>query len=338
MHCPICGTSLSQNASFCPTCGKLMNTSGGEAEGLDRAKTLPPISPYDPYHSQPTPATYYGTQVPVADKQYPSSPLTLSPPPPPRRRSSRGLTGIFIGIIVILLVSVGLGGWLLHKQSALASHSIKPTATPQLTHATPTATANTLFQSLPGMWTQCAVENATCTLNGTRTVAFGANGSFYYANESNAVACSVSIFGDPLQGTIKACYSEIVPSTTNAWVQCAAENATCAFTGKMTVAFGANGSYKYATETNGVACTTGVFGDPAYGVAKACYLISSPNSTTTWTLCATQNSTCSFSGTHEVAYGADGAYVYGSFTNGTACSDTAFGNPISNIVQSCYYQ
>jgi hypothetical protein len=170
------------------------------------------------------------------------------------------------------------------------------------------------------------------------TVAFGANGLFNYATENNGVACSNATFGDPINGAAKACYIEAAAPTTHVWIQCAAENAMCSFTGAMTVAFGANGAYKYATKTNGVACSTGVFGDPIYGTAKACYLMAAPSSAARWNICAAENSTCSFTGTHEVAYGANGRYFYKSLSSGTVCSNTVFGDPASGVGKTCYYQ
>ena len=106
----------------------------------------------------------------------------------------------------------------------------------------------------------------------------------------------------------------------------------------MTVAFGAKSSYKYATETNGSACTDAVFGDPLYSTVKSCYLIAPPSSAATWHACAAENSTCSFTGRHEVAYGANGEYFYGSFTNGTVCNNSVFGDPAYKVVKACYYQ
>jgi len=193
-------------------------------------------------------------------------------------------------------------------------------------------------QSLPGTWSQCAAENGTCSFTGTMTVAFGANGKFTYQTLTNGTACTDGVFGDPNNGTVKACYLESVPPATNVWSQCAAENGTCSFTGTMTVAFGANGKFTYQTLTNGTACTDGVFGDPNVGTVKACYLIAPPANTATWTSCAAENGTCSFAGTHEVAYGANGQFFYQSLTNGTACSNGVFGDTNNGTVKSCYYQ
>ena len=196
----------------------------------------------------------------------------------------------------------------------------------------------TTAQALPGTWTQCAAENGTCSISGYRTVAFGANGRFDYGTLGNSTACTTGVFGDPAPGVVKACYAETPPPAANTWTACAAENGNCSFAGVMTVAYGANGSYHYATLPGGTACTNAVFGDPAPGTAKACYLTGPPPSFATWTTCAAENGSCSFSGTHEVAYGTDGQYSYGSFSGGTSCGNGVFGDPDSGVAKTCYVQ
>ena len=61
-------------------------------------------------------------------------------------------------------------------------------------------------QGGPSGYTQCADEGGTCTVSGTRTVAFGRNGAFSYRSESGAVSCSDPVFGDPLYSVVKSCY------------------------------------------------------------------------------------------------------------------------------------
>ena len=51
--------------------------------------------------------------------------------------------------------------------------------------------------------------------------------------------------------------------------------------------------------------------------------------------CAWENSTCSFSGTRSVAYGASGQFVYQTHTNTVACNNSVFGDPIRGTVKSC---
>ena len=58
----------------------------------------------------------------------------------------------------------------------------------------------------PPGWTKCADENGTCNVPGTVTVAYGANGQFYYHTVTGSTACDNTTFGDPISGTFKACY------------------------------------------------------------------------------------------------------------------------------------
>jgi hypothetical protein len=52
----------------------------------------------------------------------------------------------------------------------------------------------------------CAAENGTCSFSGTKNVAYGANGKFAYKTATNGIACNNVTFGDPIAGTVKACY------------------------------------------------------------------------------------------------------------------------------------
>jgi alpha-L-rhamnosidase len=47
------------------------------------------------------------------------------------------------------------------------------------------------------------------------------------------------------------------------------------FTGTQTVAFGTGSSFTEKSLTAGTPCTDAVFGDPDYGVVKACFRVSS---------------------------------------------------------------
>ncbi len=53
-------------------------------------------------------------------------------------------------------------------------------------------------------WTQCASENGTCSASGQ--VVYGGNGWFSQRNSGGSIACNNSTFGDPVPGTVKACY------------------------------------------------------------------------------------------------------------------------------------
>lgn len=59
------------------------------------------------------------------------------------------------------------------------------------------------------------------------------------------------------------------------------------------------------------------------------------NNSGNWNSCAGENQYCSFSGTQNVRYGANGTYVYRMITNGTTCSNAVFGDPIFGVAKQC---
>jgi subtilisin family serine protease len=59
--------------------------------------------------------------------------------------------------------------------------------------------------------------------------------------------------------------------TSVTWTKCAAEGQQCVFTGTRDVRYGTTTTFVTKTFTGGVACTNGVFGDPAYGYMKTCW-------------------------------------------------------------------
>jgi type IV pilus assembly protein PilY1 len=63
--------------------------------------------------------------------------------------------------------------------------------------------------------------------------------------------------------------SSALPSDASA--ACASENQTCSFTDVREVWYGADTRWEVAPVSGGVACTNGVFGDPASGTVKACF-------------------------------------------------------------------
>ncbi|MDQ3649663.1 MAG: VCBS repeat-containing protein, partial [Acidobacteriota bacterium] len=58
----------------------------------------------------------------------------------------------------------------------------------------------------------------------------------------------------------------------------------------------------------------------------------------TWTHCADENATCTFTGTKRVRYGAGDTYHFANFTGGVRCSNDVFGDPVYGTVKSCAYQ
>ena len=179
-------------------------------------------------------------------------------------------------------------------------------------------------------WTFCAPEGGFCAFNGTAEVRYGANGSFVYQTLTNGTACTNGVFGDPIYGTAKQCAIRIVPTD---WMFCAAEGGVCAFAGTMQVRYGANGSFFFETLTDGTACTNEVFGDPIPGTVKQCAI--RPPEPTEWTFCAPEGGFCAFAGRAEVRYGANGSFVNQTLTDGTACTNQVFGDPIPGTVKQC---
>ena len=131
------------------------------------------------------------------------------------------------------------------------------------------------------------------------------------------------------------------------YTKCADEWSTCQFTGTRVVRYGADGKFVLKTLTNGTACRNDAFGgDPAVGVTKSCALesetavtppVTPPASTAkTYTPCAKEWDTCSFTGTKVVRYGNAGKYLFKTFTNGTACRNDAFGgDPLVGAAKAC---
>jgi hypothetical protein len=61
----------------------------------------------------------------------------------------------------------------------------------------------------PAGYVFCSNENETCTFTGTVNVAYGADGKFIYKyNVTGSIECSNDVFGDPISGTAKACYTQ----------------------------------------------------------------------------------------------------------------------------------
>ena len=132
--------------------------------------------------------------------------------------------------------------------------------------------------------------------------------------------------------------------SSSSWTLCAQENGTCNFSGTRNVKYGTTTAYVTRALTGPAACDNATFGDPAVGQWKSCWYGSTTTSTTTttpttttstWTECAQENGTCTFSGTHNVRYGTATSYVTKTFTSSAACNNTAFGDPAVGQWKTC---
>jgi hypothetical protein len=199
-------------------------------------------------------------------------------------------------------------------------------------------------------WKVCAVENEVCYFEGTQTVRYGYDGVYSYGTYTGSAACNNSTFGDPLKYFLKYCEitgtvlppppaPEPPPPAGTSWTACAREGEFCSFSGTQLVRYGFDGAYAYGTFTNGVACNNSVFGDPLKYYGKYCDVTPLPlppePTGTTWVVCAAENEFCSFPGTHQVRYGLNDTFAYGEFTDGVACNNSVFGDPLPYYGKFC---
>ena len=211
-----------------------------------------------------------------------------------------------------------------------------------------------------GVWTTCAGEGGTCSFTGTQAVRYGANGKYAAGTFKGSVSCSNAVFGDPAPGYGKSC-EVLAPAqapTGYTWTTCANEYQTCTLSGIKAVRYGANGSYYSGSFNNTTGCSNSVFGDPASGYTKKCDVLTAvatttttsttPTATTTsgttitdasgtWTKCASEFGTCTFTGTKSVKFGANSSYLTGSFTTSVSCKTSSFGSdPAVGVTKACY--
>lgn len=114
----------------------------------------------------------------------------------------------------------------------------------------------------------------------------------------------------------------------------------CTFGGTRQVRYGAKGTYAYRTATGSIGCNNDVFGDPVFGVDKACDYAADTTTppAASWTQCALEDQVCSFSGTQQVRYGANGQYAYRTATSSIACTNEVFGDPAYGFDKVCDVQ
>jgi hypothetical protein len=270
-------------------------------------------------------------------------------------------------------------------------------------------------------YTYCSDEGETCTYTGTVDIAYGADGeyNYLYNQSSGSIGCDNSTFGDPISGVVKACYvkpavedgdaeaededteaededtetqtveTETVDDETDTedddtvtsglsadYTHCSDEGETCTYTGTVDIAYGADGEYNYLynQSSGSIGCDNSTFGDPIYGVVKACYVKpvvedgdaeaededtetqtvetetvddetdTEDDDTVTsglsadYTYCSDENETCTYTGTVDIAYGADGEYnyLYNQSSGSIDCDNSTFGDPIYGVVKACY--
>ena len=149
------------------------------------------------------------------------------------------------------------------------------------------------FDGHHGGWVRCAGEGGYCNFNGFREVRYGEGDRWSFKSTRNGIGCSNSVFGDPAPGATKACYYRNTDSSYGPpdgdrrpsppgpgrdtdrharWMRCAGEGGFCNFNGVREVRFGSGDRWSYKSSRNGISCSNSIFGDPAPGVVKECFI------------------------------------------------------------------
>jgi len=136
--------------------------------------------------------------------------------------------------------------------------------------------------------------------------------------------------------------------------QCANEGGLCRLPFPTEVLYGARGQMTSRFfDRDAVPCSNRVFGDPAPGRRKACYIMmrgggyggdnyggddyGSRPDRGGWSVCAREGEFCDFRGRAVVRYGARGQYTQDVFRNGVRCGNDAFGDdPAPGAHKRCY--
>jgi hypothetical protein len=133
------------------------------------------------------------------------------------------------------------------------------------------------------------------------------------------------------------------PALAESWIHCAPQDGYCYVNGQAEVAYGTSGKMARKMANGRIFCSEKVFGDPAYGVAKACYVRESQHARITsnspkWTSCAVDYNFCKFQGTRPVMYGKGNNFKWRLATNGIQCVPESFGgDPAPGIQKTCYF-
>ncbi|PWK72679.1 hypothetical protein C8K44_105120 [Aminobacter sp. AP02] len=153
-------------------------------------------------------------------------------------------------------------------------------------------------------------------------------------------------------GSLAALVSTLTPSPASAQrlIRCASEGGTCRLPFPAEVVYGAQGmTTSRFIDGPAVRCSNRVFGDPAPGLRKECYVVQRGRGgyddgeygeprRKRWVVCANENQFCDFYGRKRVRYGTIGQYEEGVFRDGVDCDNDTFGDPVPGTRKRCYVQ
>jgi Cellulase (glycosyl hydrolase family 5) len=181
---------------------------------------------------------------------------------------------------------------------------------------------NTLMPYTYATW-----ETQSVTYTTPQDFGFGAGQNFNYQYAvTGTVLFGPALFGDPDPGVTKLGYARAFNSV-------AGENGSYAATVPVEAAFGASGSYFYNWGTSGtINFNNATWGDPISGTVKGGYVMP-------YTKCVTDGQSFTFNVPTDVAYGANGHYLFKQAMVGTIAFNTAtFGNPSSGGANCGYFR
>ena len=195
--------------------------------------------------------------------------------------------------------------------SAATSSGGVDTALPATTTKSPhVSTPRCGGGSSPNDWTFCAPEGGVCAFTGTNEVRYGANGAFVYQTLTDGTACNNDGVRRPDLRDRQGLRDQEHASVDRVDVLRAGERRVRLHRHERRCATGPTARMSTRRLTDGTACTNDVFGDPIYGTGETVRAYGIPPAPTEWTFCAPEGGVCAFTGTAEVRYGANGAYVY----------------------------
>ena len=129
----------------------------------------------------------------------------------------------------------------------------------------------------PGIWARCAGENEQCAFSNTRTVAYGAKGTYTQRTATGGLACNNTALKDPIFGVLKSCYVSDLPQN--------ASFESPAFTGAPYNPSGAGWTFspKNGDSGSGIATNGSPFGQsPAPQGQQVAFLQANGSVTQTW--------------------------------------------------------
>ena len=193
-------------------------------------------------------------------------------------------------------------------------------------------------------------ENGGIQMPTQGDVAFGANGKFNYAPAwTGGINCNVATFGDPIVGVYKCGFyrfnSSIIPPA--GYTYCAADTGGFYLLNASDVAYGSNGNFRYLhNKTGNVSFNTSTFGgNPNSGSLNGGFYKRRPLATTpvgpaNYTWCSMENGSFTLPGVCDVAYGANGKFVYKSGQSRTVTfNNSNYGpDPIGGVAKSGFYR